>query len=54
MEKDNGEKSAVKVYIRVRPLINKEYGSKEIVSVEEDVLNLIIFRIKPLISIPTQ
>lgn len=34
MEKDNAEKAAVKVFIRVRPIVGKEYGSKEIVSVE--------------------
>lgn len=37
LEKDNAEKSAVKVYVRVRPLIGREYGSKEIVTVDPDV-----------------
>ena len=34
MDKDKTEKSAVKVFVRVRPLVGKESGSKEIVSVD--------------------
>ncbi len=38
MQKDNAEKStAIKVYVRVRPLIGPEIGSNEVVSVDEDV-----------------
>lgn len=38
MQKDNTEKStAIKVFIRVRPLVGAELGTNEVVSVEEDV-----------------
>ena len=38
MQKDSGEKStAIKVFVRVRPLVGSELGSQEVVSVMEDV-----------------
>lgn len=38
MQKDTSEKStAIKVFVRVRPLVGQEVGTNEVVSVEEDV-----------------
>lgn len=34
MDKDKTEKAAIKVFVRVRPLVGQESGSKEIVSVD--------------------
>ena len=38
MNKDEPEKSAVKVFVRVRPLVGKESGSREVVTVNDDVI----------------
>jgi hypothetical protein len=39
MQASNSEKStAIKVFVRVRPLVGAEAGTNEIVTVEEDVL----------------
>jgi hypothetical protein len=54
MQKDSGEKStAIKVFIRVRPLVGGELGSNEVVSVEEDV-RLLSARKRPSRSQLTQ
>ena len=49
MNKDETEKSAVKVFVRVRPLIGKEAGSREVVTVDDDV-PIILSRTKPYLS----
>lgn len=36
-ESEKTTSTAIKVYVRVRPLVGAEAGSKEIVTVEEDV-----------------
>ena len=39
MNKQGGEKAtAIKVFVRVRPLVGAELGTNEVVEVEEDVL----------------
>jgi hypothetical protein len=38
MQKDIAEKAtAIKVFVRVRPLVGSELGTNEVVEVEEDV-----------------
>lgn len=37
MQKEGEKSTAIKVFVRVRPLVGGEVGSDEVVSVEEDV-----------------
>ena len=37
MDRDKNEKSAIKVFIRIRPLVGQELGSKEVATVDKDV-----------------
>ena len=38
MDKDKNEKSAIKVFVRIRPLVGQEVGSKEVATVDKDVV----------------